>query len=104
VVRGFLRDLAVADQAGLSDSAKLQLRTAPTLAVQIEQAQVGALKGEDVTVTAKRSVIAMRMGSPYPLGHLAPNERHNLIELGTTWAANVESWAAHRLPKIEEAA
>jgi hypothetical protein len=46
-VRGMLRDLGV-EQHKLTDTTKLQIRTAASLAVQVEQAQARALKGERV--------------------------------------------------------
>jgi hypothetical protein len=47
VVRGMLLDLNV-DQDDLSSTAKMQVRTAASLAVQIEQSQTQALNGKDV--------------------------------------------------------
>jgi hypothetical protein len=46
------------------------------------------------------------MGTRFKLEHLAPTERHTVVELADRWGAFVEGWAAQRIgeAKVEEAA
>jgi hypothetical protein len=54
----------------------------------------------------KRALIAASMGTRFAMGHLAPGERHSVVELTGKWAEGIEASAARRLgdEKVEEAA
>jgi hypothetical protein len=49
-----------------------------------------------VDANLKRSLIAQSMGSGYALGHVPPDARHTVGELGGMWCATVTAWASHR--------